>query len=200
MNTPPAITFLIAAASDAAEATPGGTAPPGGDGAGDLLVLWGILLIAAAMVLFFTEVFVPSGGLIALAGAVSLVFGIVLLFRVDSRLGLAGALITLVALPFIVAFGLKIWPDLPWVKGLILADEQKAVSAADTEEEDATGSGRPTVGATGEALTELRPVGMCRFGDHRAECLSAEGMIEPGDTVRVVAADGMQIKVKREVG
>lgn len=185
---------LLATASDAAEAAPATGADPSG-GAGDLMVLWGILLIAAALVLFFTELLIPSGGLILLAAVTSFVFGVVLLFQVDTRLGLAGALFTLLALPFLLAFGLKIWPDLPWVKGLMVLTDRQAAQPAEAESDEA--SDRPAVGMTGEATTELRPIGMCRFGDLRAECLSADGMIEPGDGVRVVAVDGMQIKVKR---
>ena len=50
--------------------------------------MWGIVLLGVALALFFVEVFIPSGGLIGIVAGVAAVFGIVLLFRVDTTLGL----------------------------------------------------------------------------------------------------------------
>jgi membrane-bound ClpP family serine protease len=58
----------------------------------------------------------------------------------------------------------------------------------------------PPVGTTGVAMTDLRPVGTCRFGDGRYECLADRGMIESGSEVEVVAVDGMQVKVRTSSG
>jgi len=39
------------------------------------------------------------------------------------------------------------------------------------------------VGTTGQAMTPLRPVGICRFGDRRVECKAEYGMIGKGTEV-----------------
>ena len=70
------------------------------------LIIWAVLLLGVAVVLFFVEVFLPSHGLISLVAAVSLVAGIVLLFKVDTTLGLAGALLAIVCVPIFVVMAM----------------------------------------------------------------------------------------------
>ncbi len=171
-----------------AQTAPTQTAPA--QGSNDLLILWGILLLSVALILFFVEVFVPSGGIIAIAGAVSMAAGIVMLFKVDTRLGLLGALVTLIAIPFLVGFGLKIWPDLPWIRSLILSDPEDD----EAQPPPAESEGLP-IGAHGRALTDLHPVGTCLLEGRRQECLSTTGLIRSGQMVRVVSVEGMQVKV-----
>ncbi len=175
-------------------------APPPAPGAGGdnstMLAVWGVLLMGAAVMLFFVEIVVPSGGIIALGGAAAMVAGVVLLFRVDTTFGLMGAIAALIAIPVAIGFAMKFWPDLPMGRLLILGNEAR--TNGDEAAEDATGAGLAAVGEVGDALTDLRPIGMCRFGDRRQECLATGGLIEAGQKVRVVSVDGLQIKVQRE--
>jgi membrane-bound ClpP family serine protease len=43
------------------------------------------------------------------------------------------------------------------------------------------------IGQTGVAVSELRPMGECDFGNQRIEVISELGMIQPGQKVKVVA-------------
>ncbi|NBC10652.1 MAG: hypothetical protein GVY24_02825 [Planctomycetes bacterium] len=171
-------------------------APGGESDDGTFWAVWGVLLIGAAIMLFFVEVVVPAGGLIGLAGAAALVTGVVLLFRVDTTFGLIGAIAALIALPIVIGLALKVWPDLPVGRLLILRSEKRDDAEAGDEPEAAPGT--PNVGRTGEAMTDLRPIGTCVIDGKRQECLASGGMIEAGEAVRVVSVDGMQIKVARE--
>ncbi len=184
------------------------TANGNGDGQ-TATILLAIALLGAAVLLFFLEVFVPSGGIIGTASAVLLVAGIVVLFGVDTTLGLIATTIALIALPFAVGFAIKIWPDTPLGRALTLRtpgheSDEAGEREGEGEEGDEPLPGRPSarpvsdlpVGAEGQALTDLRPVGTVRFDGQREECLALGGTIEAGTTVRVVAVDGMHVKVR----
>lgn len=153
-----------------------------------------VVLLVVALLLVFAEVLVPSGGLLGFLAAVSLVAGVVLMFRVDTTLGLVFALVAMIAVPFVLGFAMKILPNTPIGRKLILANPTRD---ANEHEPHATAHAN-LVGKTGKALTDLRPVGTCLIDGKREECLADAGVIETGATVRVVLADGMQIKVKAE--
>ncbi len=162
------------------------------------LIIWAIICLAIALVLFVIEIFIPSGGLIGLAAAAALTAGIVLLFRVNTTLGLVGATVSLLALPFVIGYGLKIAPGTPVLRWLSLnSPEGRAADARSLERGDADGDADAAlVGQEGTAVTDLRPVGTCLIAGRRRECLSDSGMVHAGAKVRVVLADGMQIKVR----
>ncbi len=185
-------------AQAAGQAAPAGSA--GGDGA---YLAWALALLAVALALFVVEMFVPSGGLIGLLSALSLIGGIVLMFWEDTAFGLVAVVVVLFALPFAVGLALKVMPSTPFIRALTLGDPDPG------EDDDAAGHAdaglgvvgvgphdHPLVGKTGKAVTNLRPVGVVVIEGRREECLAHGGMIESGQTVRVVSVDGMQIKVK----
>jgi membrane-bound ClpP family serine protease len=163
------------------------------------LVIWAIVLLGMAVALFLTELFVPSGGIIGIASAVCLIAGIVMLFQINTTLGLIGAIVSVIAIPFAFAAGLWIWPQTPIGRALILgSDEEQEESDLDGQQPLPSAAHHADIaaGTEGKALTELRPVGTCLLDGKRQECLSVSGVIEPGVRVKVVSADGMQIKVQ----
>jgi membrane-bound serine protease (ClpP class) len=52
------------------------------------------------------------------------------------------------------------------------------------------------VGAAGVAVSDLRPVGICRINDLRLECLAEGGVIDAGRRVKVVSVLGNEVKVR----
>lgn len=160
---------------------------------------WAILLIAIALVLFFVEFLVPSGGILAICAFVSLAVGVFFLYKVNTTIGLVGAIVSVASLPFLLAFGIKMLPNTPFYRRMILKTEQRP-GLGEFGIAGATGKERvkDLIGATGQALTDLRPVGCCMLNGERQDCIAATGTIKAGAKVRVVAADGMQIRVKEE--
>ena len=173
-------------------------------------VIWAVVLLGLAVTLFALEVFVPSGGILGGGAVASLIGGIVMLFALDTTYGLIGALLALLLLPFAFAFAIRIWPHTPIARMLTLSsptDRPDSQSMYDENEEDGaslidptrTPSSRPMpelkVNASGRALTDLRPVGTCVFDGKREECLAVGSTIRAGTPVRVVAVDGMHVKV-----
>lgn len=172
----------------------GSSAPPGGDSSA--LLVWAIALIGLALMLFLIEVFVPSGGLLGVASAISAVVGVVLLFWENQVLGLVGAIVCLIALPFLLGFALKMWPNTPIGRVLMLSAPPSRAAPGEADAPTKAGLPNVTVGQRGRSVSELRPVGTCVFDGKREECLAAGGVIEPDTSVEVVAVDGRQIKVR----
>src|SRR6185369_8076676 len=143
--------------------------------------------LGIAVVLFFLELFLPSGGLLGLLAAAALIAGIVLLFMKNTTWGLVGALVTVVALPFVLGLALKLWPNTPIARWMTLRGD-----AGEDGGGAATAAGAAAlVGRTGKAMTDLRPIGTVVLEGQRVECLAEAGIIRAGATVKVIAADGM---------
>ena len=157
---------------------------------GESKPLFAVILIAVAMILFFAEVFVPSGGLLGLLAAAALISGIVVLFSFNTTAGVIGLIVSLAALPFLLAFALKIMPNTVIGRMLTLKNPPPR------DPNDDPSVSQATVGATGQAITDLRPVGTCLIDGKRTDCLAERGVIEAGQRVRVIVVDGMQVKVR----
>jgi len=163
---------------------------------GDDVAIWSLVFFAVALLLFFLEIFFPSGGILGVLSAGCVLTGIVLLFRVDTTYGVVASIVTIVSLPFLFALAMKIWPNTPIGRAMIL----HATASGDAGTGEATAARMRAlsslVGQVGEAKSELRPIGQCVIDGERRECLAVGGMIPAGEKVRVIAADGIQIKVR----
>ncbi|MEM1353608.1 MAG: NfeD family protein [Planctomycetota bacterium] len=170
------------------------TVPPPGGGGGDntIYMVWAIVCFGIAIVLVVLEAFLPTGGVMGALAGVAAVVGIVLFFGFDTTWGLVSMAFTLLALPFILAGMIWIWPNTPIGRALTLQDEAEA---------DAGQPPAPPpfpVGTLGKAVTDLRPVGACSFGGKRADCLAVGALIDAGTPVRVVDVEGTTIKVRQD--
>ncbi len=165
----------------------------------DGYLLWGFILVAIAAVLFFIEVVVPSGGLIGISAAVVAIAGVVAFWLEDPVWGAVSTLGLLVVAPLAFHFAIKVMPNTPIGRAMILGssdDEEEEyrrlqAEAAEREREQAL------VGVEGVATTDLRPVGAIRVDDAHLEALSEVGVIEAGTRVRITRVEGNQIKVRR---
>ncbi len=159
-------------------------------------LIWGAGLIAGALLLVFVEVFVPSGGLIALIAGAAAIAGIWQLFLYDTLWGVIGTMGVLVMTPVVVTFGLKMLPSTPIGRkmffGEVPPDEERRLG----EESRARESMHAMVGMEGEAVTDLRPVGVVRIEGERYDALAEGAFIDAGTRVKVTVIDGMQVKVR----
>lgn len=171
--------------------------PPQQTGSNTVWLTWALILIAMAAALFFVELLVPAGGAIGFLAAVCLIAGIVMLFGVDTNLGLLATAVSLATLPVLFFFAIKVWPHTPVAQWLTLGDSQTEDDTDPPLSDPAKVEGLPAPGMRGEAVSELRPVGTCRIDGERHECLAVGGVIEPGEAIEVVVVDGTQIKVRR---
>ncbi len=167
----------------------------------DQIIIWAILCLSLAAVLFLVELFVPSAGLLGIMAAAALISGIVLLFMYDTTVGLWGAVAVLALLPFVLAMAIKVWPHTPIARMLTLRSSQSSSQDPDADPDaDVGGDAKPSenralLGATGKSVTALRPIGACVINGRRVDCFAEGSMIEADTPVRVTSVDGMQIRV-----
>jgi len=154
------------------------------------MLIWAVVAFGLAILLVVVEAFMPSGGIIGVLAGICAVVGIVLFFRFDTMWGLVSMALTLLALPFLLMGMLWVWPNTPIGRALTLDDEPTS------QEANADDETIVSVGQEGTTLTDLRPVGACRLSGRRLDCISQAGVIPAGTAVRVIAVEGVTIKVK----
>lgn len=163
------------------------------------MLVWGLSLIAVSVLLIVVEMFIPSGGIIALTAGVVGVAGVVCLFLTDQNPVLWGSLgiLTLVVLfPSAFFLWVKLLPSTSWGQALLgeRPSEERQVLA--DREQDRRDAMRALVGQRGVAMTPLRPVGTVEINGSRYDALAEGVAIERGDAVRVTDADQTQLRVR----
>ncbi len=165
-----------------------------------VLLLWAIGLLGVALVCVVAEMFLPTGGLGGILGAAAAIGAIVFFFKVSPTWGALGTLFVLFAAPTCLWMAIKIYPNTPVGRRMILSNDEEALAAqriARAEEEERI---RETlVGARGVAQSDLRPVGMVSIEGERVEALAEGGVIEAGSSVRVTSIEGNRLRVRRDV-
>jgi len=157
------------------------------------LLLWGLGLLLASLLVLAIEVFVPSMGLLAvLAGAMAL-GGLACLFGHSLSWGITGTLTVLILGPVVAAAGFRIMPSTPFGRRMLFGDagEERPVLPDAVTSEFAG-----LLGVVGEAMTDLRPVGVVSVEGQRVEALSETVFVRAGARVRVTSVEGTQIKVR----
>jgi membrane-bound serine protease (ClpP class) len=157
------------------------------------LLIWGIALVMLALLLIVAEVFIPSGGMISLVAAAVAIAGIVCLFKVDWRWGLAGSGTLLVLGPAAFFFALQLMPSTKVGRRILFGESEveKPVLPPDTRTEF-----EALIGMEGVALTDLHPVGVIRVKDQRLDALAEVSYVKAGQTVKIVSVEGTSIKVR----
>jgi membrane-bound ClpP family serine protease len=161
-----------------------------------------------ALTLFFIEIFVPSGGVLGVLSVLCAMAGIVVLFKINTTLGLVGAIVCVAAVPVLIMVAIKLWPNTPVGRWISIPDMPSRTMMPSDEEADTDGV--PTqqnrsdkhylVGKTGIAQTDLRPVGVCRIDDRKEPCVAVGGMIVAGTPIKVIAITDDTIKVQERDG
>ena len=153
---------------------------------------WGVLLLAASMVLLVFEVVIPSG-LVAVVSALLAIAGVVCLFRESVSWGFTGVGGVLFLVPMILILGFRIMPATPMGKRLLFGEGGKHEPVIP---ESAGHELEALLGAEGEAVTDLRPVGMARIEGERIDVRSEVAFVPMGTRVRVTGVEGSQVKVR----
>ncbi len=162
-------------------------------------IIWGIGLLAAALLLVMLEAFLPTAGMIGLVAAAVAIGGNVVLFKVSIAWGVIGivAFIGLGGVGFL--FALSIMPSTRFGRRLVHGDDPNVRDDDDDAgppPADPNAEFEHLVGQQGTAVTDLRPVGAIKIGDARYHAHAEVSYIRSGTRVRVTSADGTQIKVR----
>ncbi|MGE0533957.1 MAG: NfeD family protein [Pirellulales bacterium] len=157
------------------------------------LLIWTMLLLLLGLGLILLEVFIPSGGVLGALAALAVVAAIVLAFFQGPYVGLGVAVLTVVALPAVIALGLRLWPSTSIGRRILLT----VPSADELLPDDATKQRyRGLVGKRGVAQSLMLPSGAVLIDGHVFDATSPGLAIEAGTAVRVVEVHGTRIVVR----
>jgi membrane-bound serine protease (ClpP class) len=158
---------------------------------------WAFLLVAIGVTLLAAEVFIPSGGVITILAALSLIGAVVCASNAwwsKNPVFFWGFLFGMAALlPVVIAGAFSIWPSTPLGKRAILEAPGPEEVASFVEEEERYAR---MVGQVGETLTTLNPAGIVRIDGHRVHCLSEGVILDAGVLVRVISVQGNHVIVR----
>jgi membrane-bound serine protease (ClpP class) len=155
-----------------------------------------IILLAAGVLLAFLETFIPSGGVLAVLAAGSLLGAVVLGFMQSNDTGCIVSIAVIVCVPIIVVVGLKLLPKTPFGRRMLLAGPEGDFAARG-------GTGRISpedygdlTGKSGIVVASLRPAGIAEIDGKRRNVTADGRMIDPGCEIVVVRVEGNNIIVR----
>lgn len=150
---------------------------------------WAVILMLIGCGLVVMEVFIPSGGVLSFLSVVAIVASVVMAFRRDSTTGLGFIVITLVAVPTVVALAFKYWPYTPMGKAFL----GELPSAQALKPDDFR---RDLVGRVGVAKSKMLPSGSVLVDGRLIDAMSQGMAIEPGQAVIVVEVKANRVVVR----
>jgi len=160
------------------------------------MLIWALAGLLIALTLLVAEFFIPSGGILGICASFCAVGGVVLLTIHDATWGGIAALVLVVIGPVMGAFMLKVWPHTAMGRRIIGVPSEEQVEQDRLEALAIQKQFVAMVGKQGLALTDLRPVGVIDLDGQRTDALAETTYIKAGTRVRVVHADGTQVKVR----
>ncbi|MFI4891966.1 MAG: NfeD family protein [Phycisphaerales bacterium JB058] len=165
----------------------------------DPMLLWGLGLLALSVLILVIEIFVPSGGMLAITSGVVGIAGIVCLFLMKEQgtlWGSAGILMMLIVFPSAFALWIKVIPSTRFGQRMMGVLPEDEITQREQLEREAHELLESLVGQEGVAKSALRPVGTIEIDEERYDALAEGVAIEPGQKVRVSAIVNAQIKVR----
>ena len=154
-----------------------------------------MLLYSVGVVILVLEIFIPSHGVLSIAGVGFLIAAIVKTFSYGGReAGIVAVFACLIFVPTFALVAIKYWHLTP--VGRRIAPPNPVITTADTSvpvEEMSR-----LIGQTGRSATPLRPVGICEFGQKRVSCVVEFGMIDTGVTVEAIRISGSNLAVQEK--
>jgi membrane-bound serine protease (ClpP class) len=150
---------------------------------------WSILLMVVGCIVLVLEVFIPSGGILAILSAAAFVGSILIAFKSGPRTGFAFVLTTVVLVPAVVALAFKYWPKTPMGRAFI--------GELPTDEEVLPDDPRRALlGQVGVVRSKMLPSGAVEIGGQIVDAVSQGQAIEPGQYVTVVEVRANRVVVR----
>ena len=150
-----------------------------------------IVVLVLAVLLFSLELILP-GGILGIFGV--LMLGLAVWLTADSYGPLWAGVVFLGGSVFSLAFffiQFRILPKTGLGKSIFLQTKLKGTSASATDDPG-------LVGQTAEVIAQLTPGGTVKLGGRKYDAISKDGLIEPGETVVVVARDAFRLVVRKK--
>ena len=144
-------------------------------------LFWALILLAAGLVVFVLEFFLPTAGLLGITCAILLCASIVMGFMHSWLAGTAILLAIALLLPVFFSVAVKIWPHTFIGKRIIQKQmtREEVLPEGDLEELQAL------VGMRGIAKSKMLPSGRVRINDQSYDAISNGFPIEAGQTTEL---------------
>ncbi|MHC4698022.1 MAG: hypothetical protein ACYTFA_14915 [Planctomycetota bacterium] len=150
------------------------------------------ILYVVGVLFLVGEIFIPSHGVLTLAGLGFLIAAVVKTFTYGGRgAGTVAIFACLVLVPAFAFLAIKYWPKTPI--GRMIAPPNPKLTSADISvpvEEL-----QRHIGQLGRTVSPLRPVGICEFNGRRISCVAEFGMVEAGVDVEGIGIKGGNLSV-----
>ena len=185
-----------------------------------LAQIWHIILFLIGLLLVLAEILViPGFGVAGISGLVCIFVGLVLMVvptsgggpmplpapEVAQRLrdSILFTLLSIIGSGIAFYYLTKYFGNLPFMNRLVLTNPSTRVDYRPSKQtslrvsgDEVIGAGQITPGATGRAMTSLRPSGRAEFDDKIVDVVSEGQWVAPGDAVRVITVHGNRIIVE----
>jgi len=153
-----------------------------------------VALLVLAVVTFFLEAFVPSGGLITVVGLCCVGGAIAFAFSMGgANTGVVFVGISIVLVPASLITAFAILRKTPLGRRLTLQSSEKSEDgyvAQDSGQQE-------LLGQTGVAISVLRPSGEARIAGRRYDVMTEGELIEQGTEIVVRRVEGNRIVVRK---
>ena len=156
-------------------------------------VLWTFLFFCLAFVVAVLEMFLPSGGFLAVLAIAFLVTSMVFSFQAGITFGSFYTLIVCLFVPVFLWAALRIWPN-TWIgRRILLAPEEDPALIPDEEQQTL----KLLVGKHGMAKSKMLLGGLIEIEGNRYNAVSDAEPIESGEVVVVIRIEGTSIIVRK---
>lgn len=159
-------------------------------------LLWAIALLALAIVIIVLEMFVPSGGVLAVCAAVSALAAVIIVFLYEGPVpGAIFLVISCVLLGITAAGVIRWWPHTALGRRMLNLPPGEELAVASPPNYDPL---KELIGMYGMTVSKMVPGGVITIDGKSYDAISQAAAIDEGCQVRVVAVDGTRIMVRRE--
>ena len=152
-------------------------------------IVWAVILIAGGIGVILLEMFIPSGGILGLFAALSIISGVVVAFMDGLKSGTIALVAVAVIVPVVVTMMLKWWPETAIGKMILIPDRDRDLDAEPNPHAH-------LVGRHGVVRKQMMPNGQIMVDDRNYDAVSQGTLIEVGIPIMVVTADGNRILVR----
>ena len=158
----------------------------------ETILLIAVLIVAAAA-LIVVEICTPAFGLLAVLAIGCVVWAVYLCYTISGLVGIVATIVGTIVLPAYAIAAVKIIPRTALGQRLGLK-RGRARRGEGTPEADGLSK---YIGRTTTAESTLRPSGMIRIEGRRVVAQAESGLVEKGQTVKVIRAAGSYVVVRK---
>lgn len=152
-------------------------------------LVWSILLMLVGCIVLILEVFIPSGGILAVISAAAFVGSVLIAFQRGPVTGFTFVLSTVVVVPLVLALAFHYWPKTKIGKaflGELPRDEDVLPEVPH----------RALVGRVGVARSKMLPSGAVEVDGQMVDAITQGTAIEPGQYVVVTEVRANRVVVR----